>query len=910
MANRYYGDFRSIDTSVDPNGQRYRAVIFTNYDGGDPYLREAIIIERGEYDQFIGYRPMHNRSITMADNPFTVTYEGDAENIYKPYRCSTATINFRQSDINLNFLNSNGTSTLVLLLKWNNDVVDDGNRMRNTATGQTITKKNVAYNDFVYFSGYYPWEYDAFCYDVEWVGFSTPETFSMDYSHVTDTFTLNAQDAFSTLQYKKYDWVGNEENTVVSFADTFFDFLQKLGTYRKIYVTDTIKFPDVANNVLPLIYSQQNNNFDEDRKPTNQLDTLTQILTYLNLTAIPYKNSLILTTPNAITEGWNNYYVYALPYNGYVINWPAQGAEYTYTGQEYLSDNYIITADSFADGGTTISTCNIYNSVTANVDEYGVELMLPDITDNNIYNFHQYDFAHDYFFLNGSTRVYWVWEHDFWHCKSEYLQTYQYNGTSTDNNAWFTTEVDGNPNYGLSSIQWKPTSAIVDDGGVKMERYTTVAQSPYNPSRKIYFYNPNFTGSWAVVGRNEVDGRFQTMLYSKTKDVVFTGQQYMQITGSWVFYVSNVAIFHTMPTTQYINQYVDLDVDFAAQWAYIRAKVKCCGKWLKNTSSDYGWQDTETDVKLYYQIRTGKAHGVQTDFQRTYRNFDGIVVPLPVTGDAAITGAIEIWLSRPLGCGTITSSCATLSNFAINVIPSNVVYATGTKIDEMTDTEFKTEIDENNIGEYTVDDIKLSSDNEKGARFSQVIRDGYRVMGNVYNVATGNYYFPEQHITNNIANQYSTPTINLQMTVHNKITPYSRIQWPQMAGKTFIPDSIQINYEYETQNITITEIKTPSTLTTTRRNTTRNYRRNNDLLIANRIADRNVITLQNPQIMPSGTFTATDGYIMYNGSETEVGNITLQSNFNTCNMQLSVPNDMIDEIQFTVENGALVVTTN
>lgn len=911
MANRYYGDFRSIDTSNDPNGQRYRTVIFTNYTGGDPYEYFDIKIPHPQgYDEYIGRMPINNHSITMADNPFTVNYEGDAENIYKPYRCSTATVCFRQSNINLNFINSNGTSTLVLLLKWKNEVVREGNRYRNTVTGETLNITRVVQHPtgpapVVWYEGFEPMKEDNFCFNVEWVGFSTPETFSMDYSHVTDTFTLNAQDAFSTLQYQKYDWIGNEENTVVSFADTFFDFLQKLGTYRKIYVTDTIKFPDVANNVLSLIYSQQNNNFDEDGKPTNQLDTLTQILTYLNLTAIPYKNNLILTTPNAISEGWNNYCVYALPYNGYVINWPSQGAEYTPQGQEYLTDNYTITQDSFADGGTTISTVNIYNSVNVECDEYDVQLMLPDIEDEDNLSNHFYEYTHGYFFRSGDDRQNWYWEHDFWAVNIPKMKTFQYVGNSY-NDSWNTAE-QWPPNYTENSgIYYSPTCAILDDGG-----HTYAAsemeglQKPYNPTRKIYFRTPSYNST-----RSGVENSWQTMLYAKTEDVVFTGSHYLQITGDWAFFNSANWTFKHQPTTHEISSQM-ANAKRADSCCWVRAKVKACDKWLTNSGSGYTWNDTETTVQLRLQAdSTQNAFGVSTPFRNTTRNYNGIVVKLPITGDAARVGAVEIWFSRPFGvAASYLCETATLTNFEFNVIPEQDL---NRKQRNQTNTSYKTTIDNNAVEEYSDITLKLSSDKDKGTRFSQVIRNGYNVMGNTYNVATGNYHLPEQHISTNIANQYATPTVNLSMTIHNEITPYTSIQWPRMANKKFIPDNITINYEYETQDITITEVKEPNTQTTEQRDVTRNYRRNDDLIFNdNRITPPNALTLTNEPFILNGTFSQGNGYCLYDGSETEVGNITLQADFSNCNMRVSVPNYLTTQyVDFYEENGELYVYEN
>lgn len=912
MGNRYYGDFRSIDTSVDPNGQRYRAVIFTGYDGGDPYQREAIIIERGEYDQFIGYMPINNHSITMADNPFTVSYEGDNENIYKPYRCSTATVSFRQSNINLNFLNTNGTSTLVLLLKWNNDVVNDGNRMRNTATGQTITKKNVAYGDFVYFNGYYPWEYDAFCYNVEWVGYSTPETFSMDYSHVTDTFTLNAQDAFSTLQYKKYDWIGNEENTVVSFADTFFDFLQKLGTYRKIYVTDTIKFPDVANNVLSLIYSQQNNNFDEDKKPTDKLQTLTQILTYLNLTAIPFKNNLILTTPNAITEGWSNYYVYALPYNGYVINWPSQGAEYTYTGQEYLSDDYTIDATSFANGGTTISTCNMYGVVTAKVDNYDVGDLMPDIDDkdtfvaddNALVNYYSEEVTEG----GETTTNYYCWERKNVAIPANGKITLKHYKKDLFGGGW-SNEEEQNPSM---SDYTKPGCFLIEHSGFQQTQTPNTLPLNSNYGRDFYFYAARMVNGGVVGTRadnmHNKNNHWQPMLVFESENIPMFAGDNLNICGSWIFYRQKDNKTTLPPYT-----FEAKDAKSRAHtgqlntlYNYVWGKVRVGDKWLTNDGETYTWQSNETFVKLYIDWFEGKlAYSTDYDFKQTNRNIKGSCVPLPITGNNVMFGNVHIELDRPIGTYYYCCTSALLQDFEVKIITVDGTYNRN--------VEFKTEVSADNTTDYNVD-CKIGSQHTNGALWSEAVRGNAGIlkkMTRTYNVTTGNYSFPEQHITNNIANQYSTPTISLQMTVHNRLTPYSCITWQRMAGKKFMPDTIQINYEYETQDIGITEIKTPSALTTTRRNTTRNYRRNHDLIFnGDRVTNSNPVTLTNPQVLIVGTFTENNGYLEYSGLETEVGNITLQSNFNTCNMQLSIPNDMTDEIQFEVENGALVVTTN
>ena len=250
--------------------------------------------------------------------------------------------------------------------------------MYNSATGETLNKRIVQNDGQTLFDDYEPYKFDKFCYSVEWVGFSTPETFSMEYDHDRDQFTLNAQDAFSVLRYAKYQNLGDA--VVVPMSDILFNLVGSLGAYRKIYITDTCRFQGETVNAILNTCEQQRNNFDEDNKPNDQLTVLSQLLSYIGLTAIPWHDALILTTPNAIREGWCNYNVWALPESGYIMTFG--GGSYTQQPDEYISSHHTITEESHS-GGTQISTVNIYNSATIKCDEYGVDMLLPDIGDND-----------------------------------------------------------------------------------------------------------------------------------------------------------------------------------------------------------------------------------------------------------------------------------------------------------------------------------------------------------------------------------------------------------------------------------------------------------------------------------------------------------------------------------------------
>lgn len=919
MANRYYGDFRSIDNSIDPKGQKYRVVIFTGYNGSIPYEYETITRPNHQMIELIGYLPIKNYQITMTDNPFTVSYQGDNENIYKPYRCSTATVSFLQSNINLDFLNSNGTSTLVMLLKWKNEVAEVNGRMYNSVTGATLNKKLLMYNDFVLYNDYDPYKYDKFCYNVEWVGFSTPETFSMDYSHNNDTFTLNCQDALSTLQFIKYDRP-SDANQLQTVKDEFFYILQRIATYKKIYVTDTVKLPSVTD-ITGAISTQTLNNFDEDKKAVDYLTVFTRLLTYLNLTAIPYKDNLIITTPNAITEGWNNYNVYALPQTDYIMNYPSQTPTYTAAATEYLADNYTITADSYADGGTTISTVNIYNSITAEVDNYEVGDLMPEIdnTDTFIADPTMLTNYYSETVTEGQETVtnYYTWERKNVTPPANGNITLKHYNTDAFGGVW-NTELNYMPTLTEYS---KPGCYLIEHSG--MQQTPSANELPLNSNygRDFYFHTARFINGSVYLTRRDAginnnppsmddkSQRWQPMLIFDSDNVLMFSGDHLNLCGEWTFYAAKDYDVYLAPysfshkTTQSKAHTGSLNT----LYNYVWGKVRVGNRWLSNEGDNYKWNVNETWVRLIIDWQEGKlAFSTPYTFKQTHRNITGTCIPLPITGNNVMFGNIHIELDRPLGTYYYACSSALLKDFEVKVITVDGTHNRN--------IEFKTEINTDNVTEYSVD-TNIGSQHTNGALWSEAVKGAnpYYKMGNVYNVATGNYYLPEQHITTNIANQYATPTINLQMTLHNDLTPYSLITWSKLNGKRFMVDAMEIDFELERATVGLAQVKAPANLQTTRRNATRNYRRNADIIANPQTTYDNKITLTGETMDWSnfGGFSDNNGFLRcgtYNDAETIAANITIQPNYTNGTMQISIPNDLDGDITATANGDRLQIT--
>lgn len=937
---RYYGDFRSLDTSNDPKGQKYRVLIFTGYTGQIPYEYHRIDFLPDEHGHTLApiVWPVVGTMLTMTDHPFTVSYEGDTENIFKPYRCSTASVSFLQSAINLDFLNSNGTSTLVVLLKWKNEVSEVNGHMYNRNTGETLYKKTVqdhGTEPMLYFNNYEPYKYDRFCYNVEWIGFSTPETFSMDYDSTKNAFTLNCQDAFSVLKYSKYEWMGSGSDVCQSMIDILLNHVGSLGTYRKIYITDTVKFPTLYTNGQPgnamqYICEQQQNNFNEDDKPNDKLSVLSQLLTYLGLTAIPYRNNLVITTPNAIAGGWCNYNVWALPDSAYFCNFG--GGTYTRQSDEWLSDSHAITAESFTNGGTQIGTSNIFSSVTAENDIFYIDDILPNIKNDE--NFEDKE-RHNRNVTYSGTRYYWK-------CNTvrsiiDALQTYQYEDddysftaslidveTDTYNIVYtinFSETRVETPDYAQNLVN-HPTCVVMDNYGVGTEESTSKNRVIYFHARPWLYgtlpawYNGQHMNNTQCQQnfRNLLDtqSKKQALMVVKSKGFWGNSGLFLNIKGNWTFFYGNYNNISIYP-----HQFTTAGQGAAPSSVttnYVYAKIKYGHYWLNNGAVQgyYGWQTTECFVKLYYKVEAGaNVFGTSCPFKQRYAGVEGATVELP---ELDYISNIETTIYRPLGFASNTASCAILTGFDMQIITERELFDEDYK-DTRDNEEHKAEMQTGAVEEYGDIELQLNTTHEKNINYSQVLKKktstGYEVMPSLYNVATGNHVTAERHIVENVASQYGTPTINLTMALHNTITPYTLLTWGQLPNRKFLVQSCEIDYEMETNEAQISEVKTTASVgTETRRNRTRNYRRNADLITHDRPTrvQRETLPVEHLESITAQASVLNGNARLSTTENVSATATTIQPNFDTGEMQVSVPNDAVDAITFEAVDGELIVT--
>jgi hypothetical protein len=418
----YSGYFRSLDETVDPNGQLYKVLIFTGYNplalntqtiggtnsinlGPYPYVNKLVGFARtagdethpGELVPVYRNVPVRATELTMSDHPFVVNYVGDG--LEKPYRCSSATVSFLQSSINTDFINSLGQGVLVFLLKWRNTIMEVDGHLEDTETGAGLYKHYHHFvsaagyidHDNVYWNDYYPWEYDNFCFDVEWAGFSTPTMLNTEYSHCVDKFSMECQDAFSTLQYTKFERTDQME----TMLDTLKRALQTLGVYRKVYITNDVRFAPTTNDLdamgttdgtaLKWMAHQQDNFFDEDGNPMDYRKLLENMMNYLGLTIIPEGDSLYIVNDHCIGDGHTEYKLFQ--FNNATQNrcWslPAENPTYNNGTDVNIVSTRILGKDDFCGGSTQLSSDVMYNKAVVTCDEMRPDPILPEIKEEN-----------------------------------------------------------------------------------------------------------------------------------------------------------------------------------------------------------------------------------------------------------------------------------------------------------------------------------------------------------------------------------------------------------------------------------------------------------------------------------------------------------------------------------------------
>lgn len=222
-----YGFFRDISDNL------YKVVIITDYQ---------------QYNSNLGQG--QGEEITLLANPISIEYDSNSDDVFAPYRCSTMTVRFLQSQYDEELNNALGNNVFVTLQK------EEGGR-----------------------------------YKTIWQGFATPNAYNQAFINVVgDEFELEAQDALSTLKYCKFKRQETKHHLTIK------DYIQ-LAFYQLNGLFKTCIYPTTPNNFLDICIPQENW-FDEDNEAMSYLEILEEICKYLGFTLTTEGESIILLDPH------------------------------------------------------------------------------------------------------------------------------------------------------------------------------------------------------------------------------------------------------------------------------------------------------------------------------------------------------------------------------------------------------------------------------------------------------------------------------------------------------------------------------------------------------------------------------------------------------------------------------------
>lgn len=266
----YYGFFKDV------RGELFKIVIESSNDGKEEtYVQPELL---------------------LSDSPFNVDFAG-SEDLYKPYKCSTATVSMYNREFDPYLNSQTGLDVRVKLLQAL-EVYDDDYDLENSDL-----KLRSADTGF---------------FKVVWSGYATPNAYAQGYNSYNDLFDLECQDILSATRYMKSD------STMPSSDMTFAEFLgsticnRTRGVFKEYFVTQSIRIP-VANAeslAVNTIFNQIRfnkellTNYDDEGEKYSILNIIEKYCKTLNMTAVQQAETLYFINYEAIAQGYNSYSQY------------------------------------------------------------------------------------------------------------------------------------------------------------------------------------------------------------------------------------------------------------------------------------------------------------------------------------------------------------------------------------------------------------------------------------------------------------------------------------------------------------------------------------------------------------------------------------------------------------------------
>ena len=270
--------------------------------------------------------PNYTEIPLAASNPFTSQWN-TSNTPFDPIRTSVATINIVYDEYLADALSSCAQGTIVEL----RDITDNPNGV------------------------------------IKWVGYLTPRTYDAGYAHCYESFSLEAADCLSSLQYVDYEYLHNGGLTNVK--DILLFCIAKMGLVEGFYWTRSKRVSNVVLLPEHLVISEHNfvaNDVDEKWKCQ---DILSELCRYLGFTCMQIGNRIYFVD-----------YQYLEPNDRLYMNYYTSGG--TQSGAAYVDSAKTVTEACIMGSDHSISFEGVYNHITVKDNLYAADDIFPSPFDD------------------------------------------------------------------------------------------------------------------------------------------------------------------------------------------------------------------------------------------------------------------------------------------------------------------------------------------------------------------------------------------------------------------------------------------------------------------------------------------------------------------------------------------------
>lgn len=739
--------------------------------------------------------------LQFATSPVLITLEND-DNIFKPCKYTSATINLISVDYNMYFIANKITDIEVEIRKMN-DPEDDGD------------------------------------YEVIFSGYVLPESFNQAFNNTYNEYSLNCIDKLAALKYFKYERINN--GRFVSFLDilkhTFFD---RLGItdidYDNAICSLSLPKYEFDDDILSSLYISESNFFNEDNEPWLLSDVIEEIMKYLCC-------SCFMLGGNAV------YLMYLPSYNDNYIYRIRHRKNYNYYYYTQYNPKYELDYKNDDCSNGAISVNPAFNEIKVLSDNYPIDFAEADVLNEDYDNVTDAEAATlrsgrilpfiGYLYKltqpinpDNDDKEYW-WLTSFLKPKGNITLSGYNDGSGIDTSIYPTDLTTFNRYVGCCLIGQNITDAKIDEEGVE-----------YDDLKLNYIFTPTLKNKLVIslIPFKEIDEdyRYPTdndilLHYVSTSPMVADKNFFITFNISGELYGIRQGKYASLDTVDEREQF-----DFSSisnqntnthAFSGIEDKIIPLPSEPSLTAilrfgeyywNGQGWQQSYTTFEL--PLEQGESYGKFTNKKTSIftQNIPTGLYTIPCNIETGmLNGTVEFSLVYPhkfvqyfaiTGVEShIDISALYFDEFAIEVVNSS----TNTNAENNTDnTEYMIVIDDDNISEYGVIEQKICTwDNLAPNHSSVYIGPNENELYFVDKMwfEQGNEVRFEERALQLYYSQLCKPQLEYTVDINKFIEPYNLIQYGFLSNYVNVDRYVLNGYNFDVANcvntLTLRELK-------------------------------------------------------------------------------------------------------